>query len=284
MRFGFHISIAGGFLEVIPRAQETGCETIQIFTASQLRWKRTLLKSDEVERFRQGIKEAGITPLVVHLFYLPNLASPDRELYERSRNALIVELDRATTLGADYLVLHPGAYKDSSLKKGLKSAANSLDYAIAKSAGNSGDKVKILLENTAGGGTRIGGEFQELAEVFDQLKQTYRVGVCLDTAHAFEAGYPIHTAEGLEETLEEFDRMIGLDKLHLLHLNDSKSPLGSRNDRHWHIGEGEMGTDAFRRIINHSRLKHLAAIMETPTAAHDDIRNMKYVKSLRVDG
>lgn len=281
MRFGFHISIADGFLEVVPRARETGCETLQIFTASQLRWKRPVLDLEETQAFRAALKEAGLYPLVVHLFYLPNLASPDKELLGRSRNALIAELKRAAALGACYLVLHPGAYKESSLKKGLRSVANSLDYAIAKAAADAGDKVKILLENTAGGGTRLGGEFQELAEIFDVVKQSYRVGVCLDTAHAFQAGYPIHSGEGLEQTLEEFDRLIGLDRLLLLHLNDSKSPMGSRNDRHWHIGEGEMGLEAFRRIVNHPRLHHLAAIMETPTAPESDRRNMETAKALR---
>lgn len=284
MRFGFHISIAGGFTKVIERARHLGCEPVQIFTASNKQWKRTPFDPDEVEGFRKLRRETSLSPLAVHLFYLPNLASPDKKMLECSRKALLVELERSAALEADYLVLHPGAHKEATLKQGLKNVASSLGYVIARAAGNGTDKVKILIENTSGGGTRIGAEFTELAEIFDFLKQTYPVGVCLDTAHAFQAGYPVHTAEGLERTLEEFDRLIGLDKLLLLHLNDSRTPLGSRRDRHWHIGEGQMGIESFRRIINHPGLKKLPAIMETPTAETNDLRNMTTVKKLREEG
>jgi deoxyribonuclease-4 len=284
MRFGFHISISRGFENVIARAKYLGCETVQIFTGSNKQWKRTPFDQDKVESFRKLRKTSSLDPLIVHLFYLPNLATPDREMLERSRQALLTELERSSILGAEFLVLHPGAFKQTTPEQGLKTVAASLDYVIAKAAGNGTDKIKILIENTSGGGTRIGAEFTELAEIFDFLKQTYPVGICLDTAHAFQAGYPIHTPEGLERTLEEFDRLIGLDKLLLLHLNDSKTRLGSHNDRHWHIGKGEIGLDAFRRIINHPRLKHLPAIMETPTAETHDLRNMATVKKLRAEG
>lgn len=254
---------------------------MQIFTASQLRWKRTPLKEEEVAAFRAALRKSDITPLVVHLFYLPNLATPDKKLLERSRRALVEELKRSALLGADYLVLHPGAYKESSLLEGARKVAASLDYVIAKVAGNAGDKVKILIENTAGGGTRLGGEFRELAEIFDRIKQSYRVGVCIDTSHAFQAGYPIHHRDGLEQTIEEFDRLIGLDRLHLLHLNDSRTKLGSRNDRHWNIGEGEIGLETFRTIINHPGLSHLPAILETPASSDNNAKNVRLVKQLR---
>lgn len=284
MRFGFHISISRGFENVVKRAKYLGCETIQIFTGSNKQWKRIPLDQEKVESFRKLRKNSSLDPLIVHLFYLPNLATPDREMLERSRQALLTELERSSILGAEFLVLHPGAYKQATLKQGLKTVAASLDYVIAKAAGNGTDKIKILIENTSGGGTRIGAEFTELAEIFDFLKQTYPVSICLDTAHAFQAGYPIHTEEGLERTLVEFNRLIGLDRLLLLHLNDSKTALGSHNDRHWHIGKGEIGLEAFRRIINHPRLNHLPAIMETPTAETHDLRNMATVKKLREEG
>jgi deoxyribonuclease-4 len=202
-------------------------------------------------------------------------------MLDRSRDALLIELERSAILGADYLVLHPGAHKESSLEEGIKKISASINYVIAKVEGNAKNKVKILIENTAGGGTRIGAEFSELAGIFDRLKQTYRVGICLDTAHAFQAGYPIHRPDGLEKTLREFERLVGLEKINLLHLNDSKTRFSSRNDRHWHIGKGEMGIDAFDRIINHPDLAHLPAILETPSSEEDDLRNMTTVKQLR---
>lgn len=281
MRFGFHISISRGFPAAIEEAKSIGCETMQIFTGSQQQWKRSRIDPAIAEEFRTRKKKEDITPLVVHLFYLPNLATNDGELFEKSRNALCIELERSALLGADLLVLHPGAYKSGIKDQALRHVASALDYAIGKTAGTNADKVKILIENTSGGGTRLGAEFEELARMFDLIRQTYKVGICLDTSHAFEAGYPLHTAEGLEDTLAEFNRLIGLDKLLLLHLNDSKTPFGSRQDRHWHIGEGEIGLEAFKRIINHSHLRHLPAIMETPMSMQYDLKNMAAAKKLR---
>ncbi len=281
MKFGFHISISNGFLAAVETAKALGCETVQIFTGSQQQWRRSSIDPAIAEAFRTQTSIEGISPVVVHLFYLPNLATQDRELFEKSRTSLGVELERSALLGADLLVLHPGAYKTGSKDQGIRNVASALDYVMGKTAGSKADKVKILIENTSGGGTRLGAEFEELARIFDLLKQTYKVGICLDTSHAFQAGYPLHTNEGLESTLGEFDKLIGLEKLLLLHLNDSKTPFGSCLDRHWHIGEGEMGLEAFRRIINHPHLKHLPAIMETPTSMEGDLRNMKRARELR---
>lgn len=281
MRFGFHLSIYHGYQSVMERALELGCQTIQIFTGSNKRWHRAPLDEAQATSFKKALQANDISPLVVHLFYLPNLASPDVKLLERSRKALALELERSALLGAQYLVLHPGAYKQSSLREGLRRTAVSLDYAMGKVPSN---QVRVLIENTAGGGTRLGGSLYELAEIADAVKQSYRVGVCLDTAHAFQYGYPVHDKEGLEQILEEFENLIGLDKLELLHLNDSRTALDSCNDRHWHIGKGLMGMEAFRRIINHPKLKHLPAIMETPTSPGADERNMKTVKELREEG
>jgi deoxyribonuclease-4 len=278
VRFGFHISIEGGFENVVERAKYLGCETLQVFTASNKQWRRTPLQQDKVERFRAQRIKASLEPLVVHLFYLPNLATPDTKMRRRSCRALRAELERSQTLGAEFLVLHPGAFKKSDADQGIERVIGSLNQVISSANGND---VKILLENTAGGGTRLGASLEELGAIISGVKNREAIRVCLDTAHAFQAGYPIHTKEGLEETLDEFDRLIGLSRLCLLHLNDSKTPFASRNDRHWHIGEGEMGMEAFERIINHPRLKHLPAIMETPTAEKDNLKNMATVKRLR---
>jgi len=278
LRFGFHVSIAGGFTNVIERANRLGCETVQIFTASNKQWKRTPLDPDVVAGFRASLKEAQLHPLTVHLFYLPNLATPDEELLERSRQALSAELGRSSILGADFLVLHPGAFKNSNMDEGISRVATSLNQAISSATTK---KVKILVENTSDGGTRLGGSFDDLARIIEGVGKKDSVGICLDTAHAFQAGYPLHTSKGLEETMAQIDHLIGLEKLLLLHLNDSKTPLGSHNDRHWDIGKGQMGLEAFRRIINHPKLKHLPAIMETPTAPDADMRNMLTVKRLR---
>jgi len=281
LRFGFHVSIAGGFTNVIERANRLGCETVQIFTASNKQWKRTPLDPDVVAGFRASLKEAQLHPLTVHLFYLPNLATPDEELLERSRQALSAELGRSSILGADFLVLHPGAFKNSNMDEGISRVATSLNQAISSATTK---KVKIVVENTSGGGTRLGGSFDDLARIIEGVGKKDSVGICLDTAHAFQAGYPLHTSKGLEETLAQIDHLIGLEKLLLLHLNDSKTPLGSHNDRHWDIGKGQMGLEAFRRIINHPKLKHLPAVMETPSAPGGDVRNMAMVKKLREEG
>jgi len=278
VRFGFHISIEGGFENVVERAKYLGCETLQVFTASNKQWRRTPLQQNKVERFRAQRIKASLEPLVVHLFYLPNLATPDTKMRRRSCRALLAELERSQALGAEFLVLHPGAFKKSDADQGIERVIDSLNQVI--SSGN-GNDVKILLENTAGGGTRLGASLEELGTIISGAKDRETIGVCLDTAHAFQAGYPIHTKEGLEETLDEFDRSIGLNRLCLLHLNDSRTPFASRNDRHWHIGKGEMGMEAFERIINHPRLKRLPAIMETPTAQKDNLKNMATVKRLR---
>jgi len=278
VRFGFHVSIAGGIENVIQRARYLDCETVQIFTGSNKQWKRTPLDPDRAANFRKLRMKASLDPLIVHLFYLPNLATPEKEMLERSQKAFSDELERSSMLGAEFLVFHPGAFKDSSLDQGIRRVADSLNQAISSAKANN---VRILIENTSGGGTRVGASFSQLARIIDGVEKKDYMGICLDTAHAFQAGYPLHTAKGLEDTLEEIDQLIGLDKLLLLHLNDSKTPLGSHNDRHWHIGEGEIGIEAFRRIINHPKLKHLPAIMETPSMPDADNRNMATVKRLR---
>jgi len=277
MRFGFHISIAGGFSQVVERAQRKKCETIQFFSRNPRGWKYSPLNLEEVEKFKLDLKNSELEPIFVHLPYLPNLSSPDDALYERSVLTLCEDLKRAETLGASYLITHLGRGKKGSLSEAIERMAVGINKAFSEIS----NSVMLLLENTAGGGTEIGFRFEHIGLLIDQIEEKGRIGVCLDTAHTFEAGYDLSNAEGLERTLREFDHFIGLKRLYLLHLNDSKTPLGSRIDRHWHIGEGYIGREGFRQIVNHPQLSHLPGIMETPRMDdREDLRNLKTIKSL----
>jgi len=277
MRFGFHISIAGGLSKVPQRAIAKGCETIQIFSRNPRGWNYSPLPQLEVEKFRSGISQKGIEPVVVHMPYLPNLANPQPESYRRSLNSLCEELRRADLVGAQYLVMHVG----SSLGESKPIAIERIVKGINEAFQLVENGVILLLENTAGAGTEIGDRFESFKLIFEGILPKERIGVCLDTAHLFEAGYNLSSAQGLEEALKEFDQLIGLRKLHLLHLNDSKTPCGSRSDRHWHIGEGHIGLEGFKRIVNHPKLQDLPGIMETPRKSEkDDLRNMEVIRGL----
>lgn len=276
MRFGFHISISGGLSKVAQRAVDRDCQTIQIFSRNPRGWKYGPLSPDGVRLFQIALRRLDISPVVVHMPYLPNPASPDADLYRRSIDSLAEELRRAQQLGAAFVVVHVGKHMGSPIGQALKRVAVAIDQALERLE----TEVLLLLEGTAGQGTEIGHSFSQIRDVLAQLENPTRVGVCLDTAHTFEAGYDIATDEGLEKTLQEFDELLGWDRLHLLHLNDSKTPLGSHVDRHWHIGEGEIGREGFRRIINHPRLRGLPGIMETPAGEAEDAKNMQVVRSL----
>lgn len=277
MRFGFQISISGGFSRVVARAKYLGCETIQIFSGNPRGWKNKPLSSAEATKFKEGVKKEKINPVFVHMPYLPNIASPGENLYFKSIKSLQEDLVRTEKLGATYLVLHLGSRSTSSEAKAIRRIAQAINHALAQVE----NRVIVLLENTAGQGTTIGYSFSQIKKLLGGIDNKSRVGVCLDTAHAFEAGYDLSEKEGLEKAVEGFDRLISLDKLYLLHLNDSKTPLSSRIDRHWHMGEGYIGREGFRRIINHPELSHLPAILETPRKNdEDDLKNMSVVKGL----
>lgn len=275
MRFGFHISIAGGFSKVVKRAIDLGCDTVQIFTKSPRGWKYVPIDEKDAEACWKGLSENDIKPLVVHLPYLPNLASSDKELFEKSCKAVEEDLKRASFLKASYLVMHPGA--NSSLEKGIEAIIKGINRVFKKVKND----IILLLENTAGEGNEIGATFEEIKKIIDGIEEKERVGLLLDTAHAFEAGYDLSNDEGIQRTLEEIDEKISLKKLYVSHLNDSKTPLGSHLDRHWHIGEGYIGKEGFRKLINHHLLKRLPGIMETPRKSlKDDLINMKVIRSL----
>lgn len=277
MRFGFHISIAGGFDKVAERAKRLNCQSIQIFSRNPRGWAYKPLENEKINKFKKELRDADISPLFIHLPYLPNLASSETILQDKSLQALIQDIDRAAILGASFLVVHMGSRGDSSEEEAFERVAKSVNEALCLSPKN----VLLLLENTSGQGKQIGCNFFQIKKVIEKIKDNQRVGVCFDTAHAFEAGYNLSTRGGLQDTLNEFEKYIGLEKLHLIHLNDSKTPMGSRIDRHWHIGQGHIGIEGFRNIINHPRLKMLPAIMETPgQTEEDDLNNMSTVREL----
>lgn len=277
MKFGFHISIAGGFSKVVERAVPLGCETIQLFSRNPRGWKYSSLDDEDVATFRKDISTAEIDPVVVHMPYLPNLAHSKGDHYNKSVDSLVEDLKRCEILGAKYLVTHVGKRMDSSEEEGIVSVIKSLNTAFKKVKND----VMVLLENTAGMGSEIGYTFEHIGEIIGGVNKSGRVGVCFDTSHGFEAGYNVATKNGLKQMVKKFDETIGLDRLCVLHLNDSKTPLGSRVDRHWHIGQGEIGKEGFRLIVNHPKLRHLPGIMETPKKEEgDDKRNMKVVRGL----
>ncbi len=277
MRFGFHISISEGFSKVIEQAEIRGCETIQLFSRNPRGWGSHPLNEKEIGLFQSGVKEKNLYPVFLHLPYLPNIASLQSKFYHRSIQSIIMDLERAEVLGAQYLIIHIGHRLESSEEEAIEAVSRGLNRAFEKVK----NRIILLLENTAGQGTEIGYHFSQIKAILDRLEEKERVGVCLDTAHAFEAGYDLSHREGIERTLESFNQHIGLNRLHLIHLNDSKTPLGSRKDRHWHIGEGYIGLEGFRILINHPLLKHLPGIMETPRKdTEEDLRNMKVIRSL----
>ncbi len=277
MRFGFHISIAGGFSKIIGRAKVRDCETIQFFSRNPRGWKYGPLDKNEVDHFRSLVKPSALFPLFLHLPYLPNIASKDSQFYERSIRSIIVDLQRAEHIGAQYLIIHIGHRMKSSEEPAIEAVSQGINQAFERVK----NSIILLLENTAGQGTEIGYTFEQLARIISGIDEEKRIGICLDTAHAFEAGYDLSRKEGIEQALESFDRTIGLKRLHLLHLNDSKTPLGSRKDRHWHIGEGYIGKEGFRELINHPSIRTLPGIMETPRKdTVEDLKNMKVIRSL----
>jgi deoxyribonuclease-4 len=277
MRFGFHISIAGGFSKVAERAHARGCETIQFFSRNPRGWVYSPLNKKEVEEFRSSIRSSALFPIFLHMPYLPNIASSRSKFYKRSIRSIATDLQRAEQLGAQYLIIHIGHRMESSEDQAIEAVSQGINQAFERVKNG----VMLLTENTAGQGTEIGYTFGQIKKIIEGVHDHQRMGVCLDTAHTFEAGFDLSNKSGIDHTLEEFDQTIGLERLHLLHLNDSKTPLGSRKDRHWHIGEGHIGMEGFGHLVNHPSLKHLPGIMETPRKdTVEDLKNMKTIRSL----
>ena len=261
MKLGFHVSIEGGIEKSVDRAKELGCNTFQIFTRSPRMWKYRELSDEEIQGFKSKVKDFEINPVYVHMPYLPNLSSPHEEVYNKSIIALKVEAERCRQLDIPYLVTHLGSTLGSGYKAGVARIAQAFSLLSSTSP-------MILIENTSGKRNEVGSTFEEIREIMDET-QGKKLGVCFDTCHAYARGYNLKTEESVSSIIEEFDEIIGLGKLHLVHLNDSKGSLGSRIDRHEHIGLGEIGEDGFRNILK-SRLKETPLIMETPI---DEIRS-----------
>jgi deoxyribonuclease-4 len=274
---GAHISIAGGLDQAPSRGEEIGCTAIQIFTKNQVQWKARPLSSLEIVNYRQALANSSIQSVVVHNSYLINLASPEEKLLNRSRQAFVDEMDRAESLGIQSLIFHPGSHKNADENVGLKLIAEGIDFVCQQRPDY---KIKLLLETTAGQGTSLGYSFEQLKWIIDRLAHPGCVGVCLDTCHIFAAGYDIRSQSGYEKTFDKFDQVIGLEKLQAIHLNDSKKELGSRVDRHEHIGQGQIGLEAFRLIMNDSRLVKVPKLLETPGDMKKFKENLDLLKSL----
>lgn len=276
LRLGLHVSIQGELDESVDRAVERGCNTMQFFTRNPRGWRFKPLDPEIVECFIAKRRASGIQPVFGHMPYLPNLASAREDVYEKSVESLSVELSRCVQLEISYLVTHLGSGLGSSKEAGLGRIVDAIDSAFRQSKGG----TMILLENTAGGKNSMGSTFEEIQRVIEGIEERERVGVCLDTCHAFAAGYDLATPRGLDRTLRRFDEVIGLPRLRLVHLNDSKGGLRSRWDRHEHIGLGKIGEDGFTNILK-SPLGGLPLILETPIdERRDDVGNLEKVREL----
>ncbi len=279
MLLGLQVSTEGKIYEAVERAHRLGCNTMQIFARNPQRWRQDFLEPKNIEEFRQRQQNFKIKPLFIHIPYLINLASPNPRLYNASIEAYIEDILEAHTLNADYIVTHMGSHKETTEEEGLSRLIEALDRILEKSKST---KVGILLENTAGSGSWLGYKFSHQKEIIQCLRHRERVGLCFDTAHAYLAGYDIATKEGFEGTLAEIDKLVGLNLIKAIHLNDAKDKLGSKHDRHEHIGKGKIGLEGMQRIINHPKLRDLPFILETPKKSdEDDMMNLNTVRKLR---
>lgn len=279
MKLGAHMSTSGGLWKAIDRGEQISCESIQIFTKSNRSWKAKPIADEIRDKFINRKDETPIAPIFVHASYLINLASFDQEKYQKSFNGMIDELQRAELIDLPWVVLHPGSHLDHGVSKGTKRIAESIDLIHEKTEGF---KVKILLENVAGQGTNIGRKFEELQAIIKKVSQPDRLGVCFDTCHAFAGGHDFRNEKKYEALIDEFDSIVGLNKLLAFHLNDSVGPCGSRKDRHAHIGQGKIGLEGFRFFLNDKRFKDHPGILETPKDKEmtEDIKNLKVLRSL----
>jgi deoxyribonuclease IV len=259
--FGAHMSIAGGCHNALLAAQKLGCEAVQVFTKNNNQWNGKPLTKDDSALFRRTLADSKVKSLVAHACYLINLASPDRVLYRRSVEAFVDEMRRAEALGLSYLVFHPGAATDGDEAAGLERVAKALDEIHRRC---SKCRVQALIETTAGQGRCLGHRFEHLARILELVKRPERLGVCVDTCHVFAAGYPLSPEADYLTTFAEFDRVVGLDRLRVFHVNDSAKPFGSRVDRHAHIGKGQLGLEPFRLLVNDARFRDHPMILETP--------------------
>jgi deoxyribonuclease-4 len=271
------MSIAGGIANAIARGAEAGCDTVALFSGSPRVWRRQRPDMEAVQSFVHHEASTGIQPVILHALYLANLAAPDPAVRARSVESLMFELDFAELLGIKWVVLHPGSHRGQGMTNGIAQCARSLNEVFTRS---SAPKAGVALETVSGAGDAIGASFQQLGDLLARCTHQARLSLCIDTCHIFAAGYDIRADHGWHQTAEEVDEAIGLDRVTVLHLNDSKTPLGSTVDRHTHIGEGFIGIDGFRAIVNDQRLVNVPMILETPKG-NDHALDKKNLATLR---
>ena len=278
MQIGCHVSISGGINNAVDNAIERKCTAFQIFTRNPRGWNARELSEDEVKNFKGKLKDSKIDRFATcaHMPYLPNLASPNKDSYEKSVTVLINEVKRCGKLGIPYLVTHLGSHLGTGEENGIKQ----LIKAYTKAAAVKND-VTILLENTAGQKNSVGSDFEQLGLILSQIKPAKRFGVCIDTCHAFVFGYDLRTEKAVKNTFDKFEKSVGFEHLKILHLNDAKGELGSRLDRHYHIGLGNIGEDGMRSVVKMANKKKIPIVLETPIDnTRDDFENVKIVKGL----
>jgi len=276
LRVGFHVSIIGDIDKAVDRAVEVGCNTFQIFTRNPRAWKAKELTEKETEAFIEKVNTRDVKPVFSHMPYLVNLASSRKEVYSKSVETLESELERCKRLEIPYLVTHMGSHLGAGMGSGFEKIVNAIDEAFAAID----ERVMLLLENTAGTKNSMGGSFEDIQHIVERLAYPQQVGVCFDTSHGFAAGYDLRTEAAVEQTIAQLDEVIGFENLRLVHLNDSLGDLGSRIDRHEHIGMGKIGEEGFRSVLR-SRFGLLPLILETPKdSRRSDVENLSKVKRL----
>ncbi len=278
VRVGVHVSISGKVDQAPDRAKELDCNTFQMFTRNPRGWKFNKLNSEEVAQFRRKSSSYALTPIVTHMPYLPNLSSPRKIIHNKSVKSLSAELSRCAELGIPYVVTHLGSHLGKGADIGLANIISAINTAISQ---NDSKTVMVLLENTAGTKNSMGSSFEDVKRILDGIEQSNRVGLCFDTAHAFAAGYDLRTPESVDETLLKFDKILGMERLKVIHLNDSKGELGSGRDRHEHIGLGYIGEVGFRSLLKHRLVRDRPLILETPIdERRDELGNIRKVREL----
>jgi len=278
-KFGAHMSIAGGCFRCMEWGQQAGCEVVQLFSKNERQWLGKPLMDDDIARFTDARTRTNVHPVMIHDSYLINLSSPNDDLWEKSINAFRDELLRARALGVPYLNMHPGSHVGSGEQEGLDRMVEALNRLGAEGAY---EGVTVLLETTAGQGTNLGAKFEHLSYLIEQANTPDAFGVCIDTCHIFAAGYDIRTPETYAATMADFDRLVGYERIKAFHLNDALQPLGDHKDRHAAIGEGHIGLEGFRSVVNDPRLAHLPMVLETPKSAdcHEDVENIARLRAL----
>ena len=284
LKLGVHVSISGGILNSVDNALKIGCSAFQIFTRSPRQWKTKELSLSETDMFKEKLGNSSIDPesVVVHMPYLPNLSAPTSEMYEKSILVLTDEITRCNMLGIPYLVIHLGSHLGQGTKKGINQLVNGCTKSLQSynDLGLPSNRVKILLENSAGQKNSIGSQIEEIQSIFNILGKT-DYGLCIDTCHLFAAGYDLSTESGVSTLFEKIDSQIGIETIKIIHLNDSKGDLGSNLDRHYHVGLGKIGENGLRYLVNYKKLNKVPFMMETPIdSVRNDLDNIEFVRNV----